>query len=119
MSLIRSGAYLSQFLMDFYNLFRMVPSFSLRPDLPSSNQMGNQSFNLDWINSHTWCLSQNIYVITNLLITNNYIFGLIRKTIFTIFSEHQSKQRGSNQELKQSNHNLPKFMISISLFGKF
>ena len=50
--------------------FRMVPSFSLRLDLPSCNLRGKLS-----------SLSQNIYVITNLFITNNYIFG-IRKIFF-------------------------------------
>ena len=96
----------------------MVPSLSLRPDLPSCNKGGKQSFfkkklfkynlyihrtqrmqdltastmlicklfpgvNLDWINNQACRLSQDLYIITNLFITNNYLFEMIRKIIFT------------------------------------
>ena len=61
----------------------MVSSFGLRPDLPSCNGRGKQVVNLDSINNQASSLSQNIYFITNLLITNNYSFEMIRKTIFT------------------------------------
>ena len=40
--------------------------------------------NLDWINNQACSLSQNIYVITNLFIKNNYIFEMIRKIILPI-----------------------------------
>ena len=44
--------------------------------------------NLDWINNQACSLSQNIYVITNVFITNNYLLEMIRKIIFTnYFSE--------------------------------
>ena len=33
--------------------------------------------NLDWIHNQACSLSQNIYVITNLFITNNYLFEMI------------------------------------------
>ena len=47
-----------------------------------------KAVNLDWINNQAYSLSQNVYVITNLLITNNYLFEMIRKIIFTnYFSE--------------------------------
>ena len=66
----------------------MVPSFSLRPDLLSSNQRVSEVVNLDWINNQACSSSQNIYVITNLFIKNNYLLEMIRKIIFTnYFSE--------------------------------
>ena len=34
----------------------------------------SKAVNLDWINNQAWRLSHNIYVITNLFITNNYLF---------------------------------------------
>ena len=44
--------------------------------------------NLDWIKNQACSLAQNIYVITYLFITNNYLFEMIRKIIFTnYFSE--------------------------------
>ena len=43
---------------------------------------------LDWINNQACHQSQNIYVITNIFITNNYLFEMTRKIIFTnYFSE--------------------------------
>ena len=39
--------------------------------------------NLDWINNQACSLSQNIYVITKLFITKNYLLEMIRKIIFT------------------------------------
>ena len=66
----------------------MVPSFSLRSDLPRAIKEVSKVVNLDWINNQVCSLSQNIYVITNLFITNNYLLELIRKIIFTnYFSE--------------------------------
>ena len=48
----------------------------------------SKAINLDWINNQACRLSQNIYVITNLFITNNYLFEMIRTIIFTnYFSE--------------------------------
>ena len=44
--------------------------------------------NLDWINNQVCNLSQNIYVIANIFITNNFLFEMIRNIIFTnYFSE--------------------------------
>ena len=44
--------------------------------------------NLDWINHKACSLLQNIYVITDLFITNNHFLEMIRKIIFTnYFSE--------------------------------
>ena len=48
----------------------------------------SKSVNLDWINNQACRLSQNIYVTTNLFITNNYLFEMTRQIIFTnYFSE--------------------------------
>ena len=47
----------------------MVPSFSLRPDR-AIKEVSN-AVNIDWINNQACCLSQNIYVILNLFITNS------------------------------------------------
>ena len=60
----------------------MVPLFSLRPDLPSCNQIGKQVVKLDLIDNQAYNLSQNIYVITNRFNTNNYLFEMITKIIF-------------------------------------
>ena len=38
--------------------------------------------NLNWINNQACRLSQNIYVISNLFKTNNYLFEVLRKTHF-------------------------------------
>ena len=38
----------------------------------------SKAVNLDWINDTAFRLSHNNYVITNLLITNNYLFEMIR-----------------------------------------
>ena len=43
----------------------------------------SKAVTLDWINNQACRLSPNIYVITNLFITNNYLFEMIRKIIFT------------------------------------
>ena len=87
-------------------------------------------------------LSHNIYVITNLFITNNYLFKMIRKIIFTnYFSEfiHQvAINSGSERPLLKKcfqsdiifrhyvkmppikfRECLTKFMISLSLTEKF
>ena len=48
----------------------------------------SKAANLDWIDNQACRLSHNIFVITNLFITNNYLFEMIRKIIFTdYFSE--------------------------------
>ena len=66
----------------------MVPSFSLKSDLRRAIKEVSKALNLDWINNQACRLSHNIYVITNLFITNNYLFEMIRKIIFTnYFSE--------------------------------
>ena len=66
----------------------MVPSFSLMPDIRRAIKEVSKVVNLDWINNQARSLSQNIYVITNLFITNNYLLEMIRKIIFTnYFSE--------------------------------
>ena len=44
----------------------------------------SKAVNLDWINNQACRLSQNIYVITSLFITNNYLFEMIRKIIVPI-----------------------------------
>ena len=44
----------------------------------------SKAVNLDWINNQACRLSQNIYLITNLFITNNYLFEMIRKIILPI-----------------------------------
>ena len=45
----------------------------------------SKAVNLDWINNQACRLSQNIYVITNLLIPSNYLSEMIRKIIFTTY----------------------------------
>ena len=66
----------------------MVLSFSLKPDLPSCNLRGKQAVNLALINNQACRVLPNIYVITNLFITNNYLFVMIRKIILiNYFSE--------------------------------
>ena len=57
----------------------MVPSFSLRPDLPSCKKEVSKAVNLDWINNQACSLSQNIYVITDVIIAESDIE--CRKTI--------------------------------------
>ena len=47
----------------------MVPSFSLRPDR-AIKEVSN-AVNIDWNNNQACRLSQNIYVILNLFITNS------------------------------------------------
>ena len=48
----------------------------------------SKAVNFDWINNQTCRMSQNIYIITNLLLTNNYLSEMIGKIIFTnYFSE--------------------------------
>ena len=72
----------------------MVPSFNLRPDLPRAIKEVSKAANLDWNYNQACSLSQSIYIITNLFITKNYRFEMIRKIIFTnYFSEfiHQIK----------------------------
>ena len=64
-------------------MFRMVPSFS--PTYRRAIKEVSKAVNLDWINNQACRLSQNINVITNLFITNNYVFEMIRKIIFTIY----------------------------------
>ena len=58
-------------------------------DLPRLwDRIENKAVDLDWIYDHACRLSQNIYVIIKLFITNNYLFEIIRKIIFTnLFSE--------------------------------
>ena len=66
----------------------MVPSFSPKPTYRRAIKEVSKAVNLYWINNQACRLSQNIYVITNLFITNNYLFEMIRKIIFTnYFSE--------------------------------
>ena len=102
----------------------------------------SKAVNLDWINNQTCSLSQNIYVITNLFITNNYVFEMKRKIIFTnYFSEfiHQvpikfrfwkAMQKKCFQSdiifrhfvkmpPKKFENALQIFMISVSLSEKF
>ena len=43
----------------------------------------SKAVTLDWVNNQSCRLSQNIYVITDLFITNNYLFDIRRKIIFT------------------------------------
>ena len=59
----------------------MIPSFS--PTYRRAIKVVSKAVNLDWINNQACRLSQNIYVITNLFITNNYLFEMKRKIIFT------------------------------------
>ena len=66
----------------------MIPSFSLKPDVRRAVKVVSKAVNLDWINNQACSVSQNIYVITSLFITDNYLFEMIRKLIFTnYFSE--------------------------------
>ena len=64
----------------------MVPSFS--PTYRRAIKELNKVVNLVWISNTACSLSQNIYVIINLFITNNYLDEMMRKIIFTnYFSE--------------------------------
>ena len=63
--------------------FRMVPSFSLKPYLRRAIKEVSKVVSLDWINNQACSRSQNIYIITNLFITHNHLFEMIRKIIFT------------------------------------
>ena len=67
-------------------LSKMVPSFSLT--YRRAIKEVSKAVNLDWSNNQACRLSQNIYVMANLFITNNYLFEMIRKINFTnYFSE--------------------------------
>ena len=79
----------------------MVPSFSLKTDLRRAIKEVSKAVNLDWSNNQACHLSQNIYVKTNLFITNNYLFKMVRKIIFTnYFSEKNTPNRNKVQVLK-------------------
>ena len=66
----------------------MVPSFSLSRTYRRAIKEVSKVVNLDWMNNQACSLSQNIYVITNIFITNNYLLEMIRKIISTnYFSE--------------------------------
>ena len=65
-----------------------LPSTIAPPDHPRAIKEISKAVNLDWINNQACRLSHNINVITNLFMTNNYHFEMIRKIIFTdYFSE--------------------------------
>ena len=61
----------------------MVLSFRLRFYQLLCYQKGSNVVKLDRIYNKAYKLSQNIYVITKLFITNNYLSEMITKFIFT------------------------------------
>ena len=61
----------------------MVPHSVRGPTYRRAIKEVSKAVNFDRINNQAHSLSQNIYVITNIFIMNNYLLEMIRKIIFT------------------------------------